>query len=102
MIVARIASRQGDQLSLRIKSDNIPRLTIKLSDAERIGMRSNDHFLAAEGDEIILKGKLYRPGPRLRMPFGPYIGQRHFRIRRADQTCRACRQRRQRATLRKM
>jgi hypothetical protein len=61
VFVARFANRKGDQLSLRIKSDSIPRLAVKLPDAERIGLRASDYLLASEGDEVILKGRLYHP-----------------------------------------
>ena len=60
-ILARVASCKGDLLTLRIKSDSHSRLTVKLSEAERIALRGNDNMLGAEGDEISVKGRLYRP-----------------------------------------
>jgi hypothetical protein len=61
VFVARFASRKGDELSLRIKSDSVPRITVKLPDAERIGLRASDYLLAVAGDEVMLKGRLYHP-----------------------------------------
>ncbi len=39
VFVARYANRKGDQLSLRTKCDSVPRLSVKLPDAERMGLR---------------------------------------------------------------
>lgn len=59
-VVARFASRHGDQLLLRIKGDNQPHLTVKLAARDHIALRASNCQLAAEGDEIAIKGRLYR------------------------------------------
>lgn len=59
-IVARVAGRRGDQLQLRIKGDGLSKLSLKLADNERIGLIARNCLLAAAGDEVAVKGKLFR------------------------------------------
>lgn len=59
-IVARFERRRGDQLLLRVKGDNVPRVSVKLAENEHLALRAGNCLLAAEGDEIVVKGRLFR------------------------------------------